>query len=144
LFRFSTNNESCDCRNNIVWTTAAGNHLAMIDAAGTLHLTNNWLKSGWVASHSGLSGTISNDGGNLSGSNPGFADAANQDYDLIPQSPCVNAGAVLSAGADVVASQYLKHCLSMRRPSDGKLDLGAFELRKASAGGMPFLRLLLE
>lgn len=143
LLRLSTNDETCDCRNNIVWTTASGDHLALVDAAGVLHLKNNWLKSGWVASHSGLTGTIYNDGGNLAGDSPGFVDAAKQDYHLVRQSPCVNAGAALDPGAYALACQYVKHRLSEPRPADGNLDLGAFELRKAS-GGMPFLWLLLE
>jgi hypothetical protein len=143
LLRLSTNDETCDCRNNIVWTTASGDHLALVDSAGMLHFENNWLKSGWVASHSGLTGTIYNDGGNLTGDSPGFAGAANQDYHLVRQSPCVNAGAALGPSAYPVAYQYVKHCLSELRPLNGKLDLGAFELRKAS-GGMPFLWLLLE
>ena len=106
LLRLSTNDETCDCRNNIVWTTASGGHLALVDSSGMLHLKNNWLKSGWVASHSGLTGTIFNDGGNLTGDSPGFVDAANQDYHLVRQSPCVNAGAALHPEAYAVAFQY--------------------------------------
>lgn len=131
LLHLSTNDETCDCRNNIVWTTASGDHLALVDSAGVLHLKNNWLKSGWVASHSGLTGTISNDGGNLTGDSPGFLDAANQDYHLVRQSACVNAGTALDPAAYAVTYQYVKHRLSELRPSVGKLDLGAFELRKA-------------
>jgi hypothetical protein len=143
LLRLSTNDETCDCRNNIVWTTASGVHLGLVDSSGILHLKNNWLKSGWVASHSGLTGTVSNDGGNLTGDNPGFLDAANQDYHLVRQSLCVNAGAAVPPEAHNVSSQYYKHCFSEIRPADGKLDLGAFELRKA-AGVIPSLWLLLK
>jgi hypothetical protein len=143
LFRLSTNDETCDCRNNIVWTTASGGHLGLVDASGMLHLKNNWLKSGWVASHSDLTGTISNDGGNLAGDNPGFTDAANQDYHLVRQSLCLDAGTMLPPEASAVAYQYIKHLHHEVRPSAGKLDLGAFELRKAS-GPIPCLGLLLE
>jgi hypothetical protein len=143
LLRLSTNDETCDCRNNIVWTTASGDHLAMVDSSGMLHLTNNWLKAGWVASHSGLTGTIYNIGGNLTGDSPGFLDAANQDYHLVRQSLCVNAGAVVHPEAYTVAFQYYKHRLSGIRPSDGKLDLGAFELGKIMRV-IPPLWLLLE
>jgi hypothetical protein len=143
LLRLSTNDETCDCRNNIFWTTASGDHLALVDAAGMLHLKNNWLKSGWVDSHSGLTGTIFNDGGNLTGDSPGFVAAANQDFQLLSQSPCVNAGAALDPEADAVTCQYLKHRLSAPRFQSGNLDLGAFELWEASAG-MPCLWLLLD
>jgi hypothetical protein len=132
LVRLSTNDETCDCRNNIVWTTAAPGRLALVDAAGVLHLQNNWLKSGWVNSHSGLTGTIYNDGGNLSGDSPGFVNAAAQDFRLTSTSPCVNTGAPLHPGAYAPAYQYVKHRLSELRPGDGKADLGAFELRAAA------------
>jgi hypothetical protein len=143
LFRFSTNDETCDCRNNIIWTAASGDNLALVNSAGMLRLKNNWLKAGWVASHSGLTGTIDNGGGNLTGEGPGFVDAANQDFHLGRQSPCVDAGAALDPGASALARQYVKHRLSEPRPAAGQLDLGAFELRQTS-GGMPCLWLLLE
>jgi hypothetical protein len=143
LLRLSTNDETCDCRNNIVWTTASGDHLALLNAEGMLHLRHNWLKSGWVASHSGLTGTIYDEGGNLSGDLPGFVDAANQDYHLFSTSPCVNAGAALAAAAYPVAYQYVKHRGAAPRPADGRLDLGAFELSRVS-GVIPFLGLFLE
>lgn len=132
LLRLSTNDETCDCRNNIVWTSATGGHLAMLNSEGLLHLKNNWLKSGWVNSHSGLSGIIFDDGGNLTGDSPGFAGAANQDYQLTSQSPCVNAGAALGAGAEALACQYVKHRLFEPRFFDANLDLGAFELPEAT------------
>ncbi|MFZ5451957.1 MAG: right-handed parallel beta-helix repeat-containing protein [Thermodesulfobacteriota bacterium] len=143
LLRLSTNDETCDCRNNIVWTTATGDHLAMLNAAGVLHLKNNWLKSGWVASHSGLTGTIIDDGGNLRGDSPGFVDAPQQDFHLRRQSPGINAGAGLPAAADPVNRQYVKHRRSRVRPADGRLDLGAFEFT-AGLGVIPSLQLLLE
>lgn len=143
LLRLSTNDETCDCRNNIVWTTAAGYHLALLNAAGVLHLQNNWLKSGWVASHSGLTGTIFNDGGNLSGDSPGFVDAGQQDYHLLRQSPCLNAGVVPPAAALALNRQYVKHRRSQARPQDGRLDLGAFEF-SPNLGMIPSIQLLLE
>jgi len=72
LFRLSTNDESCDCRNNIIYVTASGSSLAMLNAEGVLRIRNNWTKPGWVASHSGLTGQIFNVGGMLIGQNPGF------------------------------------------------------------------------
>lgn len=143
LLRLSTNEETCDCRNNIVWTTASGDHLALLNAEGMLHLRRNWLKSDWVASHSGLTGTIVDEGSNLSGDFPGFMDAAAQDYHLVSGSPCVNAGAALAAAAYPVAYQYVKHGGAAPRPTDGRLDLGAFELPRVS-GVIPLLGLLLE
>ena len=66
LLRLSTDDESCDARNNIIYTFASGGHLAMLDNAGTISLRNNWLKTGWVNSHSPGTETVyelGNDGG---------------------------------------------------------------------------------
>jgi len=132
LLRLSTQEESCDCRNNIVYTTAPGSFLALLNEAGRLQLTHNWLKSGWVASHSGLTGTIVDGGGNLAGDHPGFQDEAAQDYRLLTQSGCVDAGGPLPAGAPPVIQQYAKHRLSNMRPVDAAMDIGAYE----AAGGL--------
>jgi hypothetical protein len=142
LLRLSTNEETCDCRNNVVWTTAIGSYLALLDGAGVLRLKNNWLKSGWVDSHSGLTGVIYNDGINLTGDAPGFVDAGARDYHLENGSPCINAGAVLHPDASPVAYQYVKHGKSEVRSGDGKLDMGAFEVPKS--GSLPAVLLLTQ
>ena len=132
LLRLSTNDETCDCRNNIIYATAPGSHLALLNEAGILHLKNNWLKSGWVDSHSGLTGTIYDDGGNITGDSPGFMDSVLQDYHLSSGSPCVNGGMSLHGDAYPVLYQYVKDRGSEARPSDSVLDIGAFE-RKTGA-----------
>jgi hypothetical protein len=142
LLRLSTNEETCDCRNNIVWTTATGSHLALVNEAGVVHLKNNWLKSGWVTSHDGVAGIIYNDGANITGGSPGFVDTGTQNYHLDRRSPGINAGASLHPDAYPVAYQYVKHGKSETRPADGKLDLGAFELPKSRA--LPSIWLLLQ
>jgi hypothetical protein len=142
LLRLSTNAETCDCRNNVVWTSASGDHLALLNEAGTVRLRNNWLTSGWVASHGLLAGELYDDGANLTGEAPGFVDAGRQNYHLLPQSACVDAGAGPHPDAYPVLSQYVEHGQSERRPSDGILDLGAFELSKRRSP--PPIWLLLE
>jgi len=129
LLRLSTNEEACDCRNNIVYTTAAGSYLALLSEAGVVHTKNNWLKSGWVDSHSGLTGTIYDDGGNIAGESPAFVDSALQDYHLSSGSTCINAGTSLHGDAYPLLFQYLKHRSWEARPSDGALDIGAFEMK---------------
>lgn len=128
LFRLSTNGETCDSRNNIVWTSATGHHLALLNQAGVLHLGNNWLKSGWVASHSGLTGTIHDEGGNIEGEEPGFKAAGQNDFHPTQQSPCVDAGVGLNPNAYPLNYQYVKVGKHQVRPADGALDLGAFEV----------------
>jgi len=135
LMRLSTNEETCDCRNNIVYVTAPGSRLALLDSSGILHLNNIWLKSGWQESHSGLTGVIYNEGGMVTGENPGFLDATAQDYHLSPSSPCVDAGASLHSEANDLSYQYIKHRALEPRPSSGILDIGAFEVQQSN--GIP-------
>jgi len=129
LLRLSTNEETCDCRNNIVYVTAPGSRLALLDSSGILHLRNNWLKTGWVQSHSGVTGVIFDEGGMVTGESPGFLDATAQDYHLDTLSPCVDTGGSLSPDANDLSRQYVKHRTSEPRPSSGKIDIGAFEAR---------------
>ena len=82
LFRLSTNDESADVRNNVVYVTATGNRLAMLDSAGQLALRANWFKTGFVSSHSGLTGTITTPVPNVTGTTPGFVDEGGQDFHL--------------------------------------------------------------
>lgn len=128
LLRLSTNDETCDCRNNIIYVTASGNRLALLSSSGILRFRNNWLKSGWRESHSGLTGSLHDEGGNLTGESPGFLDEAGKDYHLASDSSCVDVGAPLHPEAMAVPYQYLKHQALEPRPSNGPLDIGAFEV----------------
>jgi parallel beta-helix repeat protein len=130
LMRLSTNEEFCDCRNNIVYVTAPGSRLALLDSSGILHLKNNWLKTGWQESHSGLTGVIYNEGGMVTGESPGFVDTTAQDYHLNNSSMCIDAGASLHPEANDLSRQYVKHRASEPRPSSGPLDIGAFEVQQ--------------
>jgi hypothetical protein len=129
LLRLSTNEETCDCRNNIVYVTAQGNRLALLDSSGILRFNNNWLKTGWQTSHSGFTGVIYNEGGMVTGESPGFLDATAQDYHLTASSPCVDTGASPHPEADTLSYHYVKHRASEPRPPSGTLDIGAFEVR---------------
>jgi hypothetical protein len=137
LMRLSTNGETCDCRNNIVYVTAAGSRLALLDSSGILHLRNNWLKTGWQESHSGLTGVVTDEGGMVTGASPGFVDASTQDYHLDESSVCIDAGASLHPEADELQAQYVKHRASQPRPSAGPLDMGAFETQQADTPPTP-------
>jgi hypothetical protein len=136
LLRLSTDEEFCDCRNNILLVTASGNRLGLLDSSGRLFLTHNWLKPGFVNSHSGLTGSITNDGSNLTGSAPGFLDLARQEFRLNTNSSCINAGTNLHAA--VVAKHtpswhYLKHRQAGRRNTYQAPDLGAYEFSPFAA-----------
>jgi hypothetical protein len=134
VMRLSTNEEQADARNNIFLNTTAGTNLAMLAEAGTLNLANNWAKTGWRSSHegTGFSGSVTGGATMITGIDPGFTDPANQDFKLLQNSPAINAGTDVHAEAFGLFRQYLRHQSSEARPSDGTLDLGAFE-RAATA-----------
>lgn len=132
VVRLSTNEESCDARNNIFFNTAAGTSLAMLEVSGALTLTNNWAKTGWRNSHegSGFLGSVSGGATMVAGTSPGFVDAVNLDFKLTAASAAVNAGSALHP--DVLPSlnvvrQYVKHQSDETRPVSGLFDLGAYE-----------------
>ncbi len=129
--RLSTNDESCDARNNIVYVTLAGDTLAMLDATGVLDLSHNWFKPGWVGSHGTLLGTIHDDGTSVLGAAPGFVDEPGQDFHLTADSDCIDGSGALNAEVlpDYdVTSQYVEHQQSASRAVVGDgLEIGAFE-----------------
>ena len=135
VMRLSTNDETADARNNIFFNTAAGTSLAMLAEAGQLTLANNWAKTGWRNSHEGrgFTGTVTGGGTMVTGTSPGFADAAAQNFRPAAGSPVIDAGTALHPQAAAVTRQYVKHQTSEPRPASGPLDLGAFEAAPAAA-----------
>jgi len=136
LFRLSTNEEQCDFRNNIIYLTAAGNTLSLLDETGQLYLSRNWFKPGWVISFSTFTGLVSDDGSSVTGTSPGFVNQAGQEYALASGSTCINGGASLHVNVfpeNNLVSQYVKHQSGQSRPVDSRLDIGAYEF----AGSTP-------
>jgi hypothetical protein len=134
LLRLSTDDESCNARNNIIYTTASGTRLAMLNNAGTISFRNNWLKTGWVNSHSPGTETV-NELGNLAGEVPGFSEFGTQNFQLAEGSPCIDGGTSLPAEIlpeHFPEMQYIRHCLAEPRPSDATLDIGAYEYSGAT------------
>jgi len=136
LMRLSSASEAADVRNNIVFVTAAGNRLGILDQTGTATLTKNWLKTGWINSHSGVANVFNN--GQVTGSDPGFVNAALDSFELKATSPARDQAAALIAPVTpdhVPVRQYVKHQSHMARPDDGLRDIGAYEY--AVPGGVP-------
>jgi len=127
-----------DVRNCVIYSTAAaGNQIEITnDSSKTypINIRNCWLKPGYVLA--GPSGGLVNDyGGHVLGTDPGFVNFSTQDFHILPSSGCVNAGTTLHADAASypVDRQYVKNQSSEARPSDGTLDIGAFEASSALA-----------
>jgi len=126
LFRTSGNGQHIDARNNIAYVTADGSYLKALDSYGHLTLTQNWFKTGWTQfNEADHTGTLT-DNGTVTGTLPGFADAANQDFHLALGSQAIGAGTILDVTAPLPALEYLKHLSSVPRPAHPILDLGAF------------------
>jgi len=130
LFRLSSGKEHADCRNNILYVTAPGRHLALMTSAGTLDLEANWLKDGWRPSHSPFRGTISEVDGPPAGTAPGFRNLDAKDFRLTAPSSCIDAGEDLHPDVPPehrVLRQYVPDQRTEPRSQVGKPDLGAFE-----------------
>ncbi len=128
LVRLSTDDETADVRNNVLYVAAGGHRLALLNQDGELTLVHNWLKPGWVESHAGPAG-VHDGGGNVEGAAPGFADETAQDFRPLAGSATIDAGAPLAAGAlplHAVTRRYAPHLASDIRRDPGAPDLGAF------------------
>lgn len=127
LMRLSTNDESAELRNNAVFVTAAGSHLALLDDAGVAELSGNWLKQGWQDSHGALSGSVSLGTGNIDGTDPGFVDFNAEDYHPANGSPLLDGAVGLHAEAagHPVDRQYRRHLQSIPRDTSAPMDIGA-------------------
>jgi hypothetical protein len=129
LLRLSSNAQTADVRNNIVYVTASGDHLALSNSAGTLNYGWNLFKPGYVASHESVTGAVTSIGGNLTAPSPGFAGEAGQNFQLLENSQARGtAGSFHSATASYpLDREYLKHQAWLPRPNDSHLDMGALE-----------------
>jgi len=129
LFRLSTGAQRAWVGANVFMVTAAGSRLALVEGAGPLTLTGNWLPTGWRLTHSGAAVGVTDTGDNRTGADPGFADLAGGDFSLAAGSPALDAGVLLSAevAGHPLDLQYLPHQATVVRPDGGPRDLGAFE-----------------
>jgi hypothetical protein len=130
MFRLSTNDESCDARNNVVYVTAAGANLKLLDSYGRLTLAQNFFKTGYSPFNvAHPKGTIT-DNGTLTGSSPGFVSEPSQDFHLLSSSPCIDDGTALNPAVlptHNVVREYVKHLSSVARAVNGPFDIGAYE-----------------
>jgi len=129
LLRLSTNGQTAEVRNNIIYVSAGGNRLALSNSAGTLNYGWNLMKPGFVASHEAVTGTVTNLGGNIVAASPGFVDQQAEDFHLQASSGARDfAGPLPAATAEYpLDSEYLKHQARLLRPQDAHTDIGAYE-----------------
>jgi len=124
LFR-PQESETIECFNNIL--VNAGNapevYTDLYGTAPTITTSHNYFPTGIRYNFA------SNDGTNITGSDPGFADLSGQDFHLTSSSSCKNAGMAIPSdcSAHVPVYEYVKHLSYSSRPSDGSIDIGAYE-----------------
>ncbi|HFC31006.1 MAG TPA: polysaccharide-degrading enzyme [Oceanospirillales bacterium] len=130
LLRLSSMDETAEVFNNIIYNTANGNNMAMIDDTGILNLSNNWLKTDWQDCHCSPTGTVNNISGNITGSQPNFNDFANQDFHLQDTSAAINNGINIPSillPSHALSYEYIKHQQFQPRLSINQIDIGAYE-----------------
>ncbi len=129
LLRLSTNAQTAEVRNNILYVTASGDRLALSNSAGTLNYGWNLFKPGFVDSHGEITGAVTDLGGNISAASPNFVDPTVSEFHLLESSAGRDAAGPLpaAAAASPLDSEYLKHRMRLPRPTDAHPDMGAFE-----------------
>ena len=129
LIRLSTNAQTANIRNNIIYVTATGNKLALTNEAGVLYYGWNLFKPGFVTSHGTVTGSVVDLGGNITAASPGFMDENAQDFRLTAVSPARNAAGTLppETAAYTLDHEYLKDQALSIRQSEGTADIGALE-----------------
>lgn len=136
LFRLSTNDETCDARNNVVvLPNAGGDQLELVSDTGTLDWSHNWLELGWVFSFFGTLGSFNDDATTVEGTDPGFVDGPAGNYRLLTNSALRDAGTTLHPAALAVERMPVFPLSSEARPSDGMLDIGAYEFANLAVPG---------
>ncbi len=126
LFWLSTDEERCDFRNNIVYSTTNGKFSPVKDK-GIIQLSHNCLPEHWNNSAMPRE-TIKDNGTSFKMSNPGFVNTATQDFRLAGSSKCRDSSSELPKElSTLLTSEYLKHQESKPRAKDQRLDVGAYE-----------------
>ena len=133
LARLSTNRESAQIANNILYNTANGGMFAILDTAGVATVANNWIKTGWVDSHEGrdFRGHVIRRH-NIEGTSPKFLAFGAGDYRPARESACVDASEAVTIGGKRTLPldwEYADPRGARKRTLQGPLDVGAFEAR---------------
>ncbi|KAJ3428285.1 hypothetical protein M0812_25917 [Anaeramoeba flamelloides] len=127
LLNLSTNDETCDMRNNIVYESQK--KLSLLNSNGILNMKNNHITEGYVNtfnSQSSFNGQIT-DEGTITEATDCFVDVGSSNYFLKENCSCIGAATGLASGFTSdhqITNQYVEHLQSLARKND--LDLGAF------------------
>lgn len=89
LFRLSTPDEEVIAQNNIIMTTHEDRLLSLVDEAGVLHFTHNWIKPNYKITRDPEPKVLVDEAGQITGTDPGFVDMKKLLFFLKTDSPCL-------------------------------------------------------
>ncbi len=135
LFLISSDGETVDCRNNIIYRPPESGNFALLAEGGKIRLRHNWISREARTTFGGDPQVLENSE-NIRGTDPGFRDFAGADFRLVPQSPCRDiAGALASQTLPSHAMRFHYRLHQQKADpvpeterSKRRLDLGAFAL----------------
>lgn len=142
VFELSTNDEHLEATNNIFYSTQAGTDLTPVVmlgrrdgiTSGIATFTTNWVSPGWTPWDQTPGTEVQNIGtadglsSSMSGADPGFTDAASDDYSLKSGAPVIGVGTDLSSSIPsdlAVTLQYVHPRQAAPRPAESPATLGA-------------------
>ncbi|NUP07496.1 MAG: right-handed parallel beta-helix repeat-containing protein [Polyangiaceae bacterium] len=142
VFEISTNEESLEAVNNIFYSSSAPSELTPICmlgereglTAGIATFSNNWVSTGWSpydqtpGNETNLTAEVNGLTSSLTGSDPGFTNAADGDYTIVGGAPVVQAGTDLSSMIPeglAATLEYVKHQGAKSRKSESPPTMGA-------------------
>lgn len=116
-----------DIRNNAVWTP--NGRLYLMAAKGTSERRNNWFSNRFLTQYPENTQYQADRGGNIFGTNPGFANPLAGDFRPLANSPLVNGSTSLATGSPAVIWEYFSLFTLLPRPAVGIRDIGALEYK---------------
>src|SRR5690606_33389224 len=81
VVRLSSSEATADLRNNIFFAQGGGDQVAILEDAGTVLLSGNWLPTDWNQGSPSLTGTVT-ETNNETWDDPGFVDGPGRDFTL--------------------------------------------------------------
>ena len=124
VFQVTTGN-SVQAHNNVIYYPGGGNYPQInAGSGGTVLGSYNWISPGSDFTGTTLTNTIS-----PAGNNPGFVNYPGEDFHLAVGSACINAGATTWPQQSLTTAtlQPIPPLSYEPRPTDGHIDIGAYE-----------------
>lgn len=127
LLKLTTNQQTAEVRNNVLFTSGAGSSFAILDEEGQVQMSANYLKPGWKKCHGTLAGEILASG-NIETPDPGFVNFMTGDFRPGAASALRNTAApVLGNPLEILFEPPTPKTPGVKRIPNGSLDLGCFE-----------------